>query len=180
VKKTKHSAPGHHEEKVMDTASGNPESVMENDQQKALLAWATASIEQFTHQKGPAEHFGQMLDWVAHFTREHFGFQRRLLNECSQQREYLMSRVEVHCDFRRKLAQLYMDSMHGDSTVPERLRALCNELLQDAQAQDQAFSEIVRGSGASPKVRKTPRQRPLAQEAAKLFETAPRTSTSSL
>ncbi len=158
----------------MDSVSGNPESVLENDQQKALLAWATASIEQLTHHKGPMEHFGQMLDWVAYFTREHFGFQRRLLNECSQQREYLMSRMEVQCDFRRKLAQLYVDSMHGDTTVPERLRALCQELLQDAQAQEQAFSEIVCGSDASPKVRKTPRQRPLAQEAAKIFDAAPR------
>ncbi|MDD5295302.1 MAG: hypothetical protein PHU46_00180 [Rhodocyclaceae bacterium] len=154
----------------MDQGTSSPEGLQEHDRQKALLAWATASIEQFAHRQGPMDHFGQMLDWVAYFTREHFGFQQRLLNECSQQRDYLMSRVAAHCDFRRELAQLYMDSMHGDATVPERLRTLCHELMQDAQAQEQAFADIVRGSGASLKVRKTPRQRPLAQEAAKLFE----------
>jgi hypothetical protein len=154
----------------MGIGIGSPDGVAENDQQKALLTWATARIDQLANEKGAREHLGELLDWVAYFTREHFGFQQRLLNECSQYREYLLSRVAVHCEFRRKLAQLCVDMMRRDSTVPERLRSLCHELLQDGQAHDEVFSEIVRKGGADPKLRKKPRRGQVAVEAAHLFK----------
>jgi hypothetical protein len=150
----------------IDGVDGAKESNSEN----ALLAWATARIDQLVNEKSAGEHLCELIDWIAYFTREHFGFQQRLLKECSQHREYLLNRVAVHCEFRRNLSRLCIDMMRGDPTVLERLRSLCHELQQDAQAHDQGIFEIVRNGGASPKLRKKRRRGQLAVEAARLFE----------
>jgi hypothetical protein len=156
----------------MDMGVGvrSPGAIDENNQQKALLAWATDRIDHLANDYGQAQRLGELLDWLAYFTREHFGLQQRLLNECSKQREYLLDRVNVHCRFRRRLAQLCIDTMRRDPSVPERLCALCHDLLADAQAQQDVLANIVREAAVGPKLRKKPRHGELATLATELFE----------
>lgn len=143
--------------------------IEENAQQQALLAWATERVDLLASQGSGAEYLGQLLDWLAYFTREHFGFQQRLLNECSQHRDYLLNRVAVHCEFRRRLAQLCIDTMRRDPSAPERLRVLCHDLLSDAQAQHETLSELMRNSMTGLRLRKNPRRGELATTATQLF-----------
>lgn len=144
--------------------------IAENDRQNALLASAAAKIDQAATTRDAREQVGDLLDWLAYFTREHFGFQQRLLNECSQHREYLLSRMAVHGEFRRRLAQLCVDTMRGDATVPQRMRALCQELQEDARAHDAVFVSILRDDGVSPRLRRKPRRGHIPVEAGPQFE----------
>jgi len=157
---------------------GNLGGIDENNRQQALLAWATERIDQFTRDYSQAQHIGEFLDWLAYFTREHFGLQQRLLNECSRQQEYLLDRVKVHCEFRRRLAQLCIDSMRRDPSVGERLNALCHDLLADARAQQETLADIVREAAVPPRARRRPRHAELATQATQLFDssTAPATT----
>jgi hypothetical protein len=139
--------------------------IAEHDRQNALLASAAARIDPATNIREAREQVVDLLDWLAYFTREHFGFQQRLLNECSQHREYLLNRMAIHNEFRRRLAQLCLDTMRGDATVPARMRALCEELQDDARAHDDVFASILRNDGASPKLRRKPRRGPISVEA---------------
>lgn len=154
----------------MDASAKGADGIRENHRHNELLAWATTRIDQLTSGECARQQLCEMLDWMAYFTREHFGFQQRLLAECSRQREHLLNRAAVHGEFRRQLAQLCIDSTRGDPSVPERLRALCHQLLADAQAEQAAFSDLVRASGKPPRLRADRRRRPLAEEAAQQFE----------
>lgn len=158
----------------MDIGTGirSPGGVGEDNQQQALLAWATARIDELANQRGDKPQLGETLDWLAYFTREYFGFQQRMLTECSQHREYLFSRMAVHCEFRRRLAQLCVDMVRRDPTVPERLSGLCHDLLADAQAHDKMLSEILRNGEAAPRLRKKPRRGEPAAMASRVFESA--------
>lgn len=163
----------------MDVGIGvrNLKAIDESNQQKVLLAWATGKIDQLAHQRDHTLGLGEFLDWLAYFTREHFGLQQRLLNECGRQREYLLERVNVHCEFRRRLAQLCIDTMRRDPTVPERLSALCHDLLADAQAQQETLASIVREATVRPKLRQKPRHGELATLATELFHAPAPTSS---
>jgi hypothetical protein len=154
----------------MDIDIGSPDVVTENSRHQELLAWATSRIDLLAEKKSASDHLCGLLDWMAYFTREHFGFQQRLLTECSQQREYLFDRIAVYGEFRRKLAQLCLDSMRGDASVPERLRILCHELLQDAQAHQERFSDMVCNSASGPRLRRKLRRGQLVADAAQAFE----------
>jgi hypothetical protein len=154
----------------MGVGISSPGSIEENNRQNALLARATTTIDQLANGNTGAQRLGELLDWLAYFTREHFGFQRRLLNECDQQRKYLLDRMKVHGEFRRRLAQLCIDTMRHDPSVPERLCALCHDLLADAQAQQEVLAEIVREASVGPKLRRKPRQGELATLATQIFE----------
>ncbi len=143
----------------------SPTASDEHDQQKTLLSWATARIEQLAHNQRSIDNVGEWLDWMAYFTREHFGFQRRLLNEYGKQREYLLNRVAVHSEFRRKLAQLCVDALRGDPTIPARLQQLCHELLRDAQTHGDAISYIVGRAGGGARVRRSPRRGQMSLDA---------------
>jgi hypothetical protein len=142
----------------------SPEAIPANDQQEALLSWAATRIDQIRQESDFKEHLAGLLDWIAHFTRERFGFQQRLLTECSQHREYFLRRMAVHCEFRRRLYGLYIDSLYQDPTVTERLRALCRDLLQDAQAHEKAILEMLRKDGAGPRLRTKPRRGQVAAD----------------
>ncbi len=148
----------------------SPDGIGECCRHNELLAWATARIEQLTDGACARQQVCDMLDWMAYFTREHFGFQERLLAECSKQREYLSNRAAVHSEFRRQLAQLCLDSIRGDATVPARLRELCHQMLRDAHAQQEAIADLVRNSGTNTRLRANPRRGRLAVEAAQQFE----------
>lgn len=156
----------------MDIGIGvrSPRAIDESNQQKALLAWATDRIDQFANEPSYPQGLGEFLDWLAYFTREHFGLQQRLLNECSRQREYVLDRVSVHCEFRRRLAQLCVDTIRRDPSVPERLSALCHDLLADAQAQQETLASIVRDAPVRPKLRQKPRHGELATLATEIFQ----------
>jgi hypothetical protein len=143
----------------------SPEAIPANDQQQALLSWAATRIDQIRQESDFKEHLAGLLDWIAHFTRERFGFQQRLLTEYSQHRDYLLRRVAVHYDFRRRLCTLYIDSLYQDPTVTERLRALCNEILQDAQAHEKALLDLLRKEGSEPRLRTKPRRGQMAADA---------------
>ena len=152
------------------SAPENPDGIAESNQQKALMLWATANIDELANQNGAREHLCELVDWVAHFTREHFGFQQRLLNECGRNQEYLLRRMAVHGAFRRQLAQLCIDGVHGDTTVPERFRTICHEIVNDVQAQEEVFTKILCAEAPGLKLRGKPRRGQLATKAEKLFE----------
>lgn len=140
----------------IDTAS--PTSLKEYTRQLALLNWATAKLEQLSHRSGTADSINDLLDCLAYFTREHFGYQERLLKEYSSQRAYLMERMTIHGEFRHRLAHIYLDAMRGDATVAERLNALCQELWLDIQTQQEAFAEVASKAEAEPRLRRRPRR----------------------
>jgi len=148
----------------MDKAmgAGHPGGIDENNRQEALLAWATERIARLTHDFGGTRQLDGLLDWVAWFTREHFGLQQRLLTECGRRNDYLLERMRVHSEFRRRLAQLCIDTMRRDTSVAERLNALCHDLLADARAQQEKLAGIVREAAVAPKVRRKPRPGGLA------------------
>jgi hemerythrin len=147
---------------------------MEIQEQVALLRCVTAKIDRLENEKNTNyEYLGDLLDWVAHFTREHFGFEQRflqLLKEHSHYKQYVLRRVAVHLEFRKRLAQLEVDKTRQDETVPERLRSLCHELLRDVEAHEQMISKVVRKSGTGPRLRNKPRRGQLAVETGQLFE----------
>jgi hypothetical protein len=155
----------------MDTIAKGADGIRENSRHNELLAWATSRIDELANGDCARQQVCEMLDWMAHFTREHFGFQERLLAESTRQREYLMNRAAVHGEFRRQLAQLCIDSTRGDPTVPERLRALCHQLLDDAQAAQEAFAELLSTSGKPARLRADRRRLPLADEADRILAT---------
>lgn len=157
----------------MDTTSKSVDGVRENHRHNELLAWATARIDQLTSGDCARQQVCEMVNWMAFFTREHFGFQERLLAETTRQREYLSSRAVAHGEFRRRLAQLCVDGARGDQTVPERLRALCHDILEDARIQQETFSEIVTAGGKGERLRIDPRRERLAIEALRMFDTNP-------
>jgi hypothetical protein len=154
----------------MDASAKGADGIRENRRHNEVLAWAISRIDQITSGECARQQLCGMLDWMAYFTREHFGFQQRLLAECSRQREHLLMRAAVHGEFRRQLARLCIDGTRGDPSVPERLRALCHQLLADAQAEQAAFSDLVRAGGKPARLRADRRRRPLAEEAAQEFE----------
>jgi hypothetical protein len=149
--------------------AGNLRVIDENMRQKALLAWATSRIDQMAA-PAQARQLDDLVDWLAYFTREFFGFQRRLLSECGQQNEYLFGRIAAHSEFRRRLARLSLDTVRCDPSVPERLRSLCHDLLADAEANDQKLSEIFGSGIAALKLRRQPRRAQPATRATQLFE----------
>jgi hemerythrin len=164
----------------MATNFSPPGGIEEDQDHRQFLAWATSQVDRLASERGAADSLCELLDWVAYFTREHFGFQERLLNECSQQREHVINRVAVHLEFRKKLAQLCVDSMRRDPTVSERLRSLCHELLDDTMQQHAVFSDLV-GSACGtvgPRLRRKPRQGQLAIDAASMLEAQVRQSAS--
>lgn len=155
----------------MDTTVKGADGIRENHRHNELLAWATARIDQLTSGDCARHQVCELVDWMAFFTREHFGFQERLLAESARQREYLSNRAAVHGEFRRRLAQLCVDGTRGDRTVPERLRELCHDILEDARIQQDAFSELVTAGGKRTRLRTDPRRERLAIEALQMFDT---------
>jgi hemerythrin len=152
----------------MDTTVKGADGILENSRHNELLAWATARIDQLTSGECARHQVNELLDWMAYFTREHFGFQERLLAQCGRHYDHLVNRAAVHLEFRRQLAQLCIDATRGDATVPERLRELCHKLLEDSRAEQEAFSELMKVSGSNPRLR-ADRRRALADDAADYF-----------
>lgn len=141
------------------TDRGSLDHVSDFDEHQALLHWATTRIDQLAHENDAREHLGTLVDWIAHFTRERFGFQQRLLTESRQQRDWVLRRITVHGEFRKRLARVCIASMFEDpARVTEQLRALCDDLLADAQTQEKLLSEVVGQCGAVPRLRHKPRQ----------------------
>jgi hemerythrin len=154
---------------VKETAS--PAGTTDNDRQIALLNWATTKLDNIAGHHSTQDNVSELLDCMAYFTREHFGFQERLLKDCSEHRAYLMERMAVHGEFRRRLAQIYLDAMRGDLTVAQRLSSLCHEIWLDIQTQQEAFAKIVGNRGEAPKTRRKTRPAAIPFRNALRFDT---------
>jgi hemerythrin len=133
----------------MVTEAATPAGKNENDRQIALLNWTATKLDNIAGHRSTRDNLSELLDCMAYFTREHFGFQERLLKDSSEHRTYLMERMAVHGEFRRRLAQIYLNAMRGDLTVAEQLSSLCHEIWLDIQTQQEAFAKIV-GTGEKP------------------------------
>jgi hypothetical protein len=108
---------------------------------------------------GPAgTEFEQVLDWLAAFTRRHFGQQLRLLEACCPEPAYVRERATTLVEFRRRLASLYLRSTVGEPTAAARLRLLCRDLLQDAECHDRRWQQLAAVGSAGVGVRRRPRR----------------------
>lgn len=132
-------------------------STREADRQLALLNWALTKIDRIAARSVPCDNLDDLLDFVAHFTREYFGYQERLLQEAAAHHEHLIERKATHAEFRSRLARVCADAANGDATVAKRLSALCHELWLDVQTQREDFSAIVHGSDSAARLRSKPR-----------------------
>ncbi len=142
----------------MDTAvTSEVATARETDRQLALLTWARTRIDRIASQADAGERIEDLLDFMAHFTREYFGFQERLLTEAAAQREYLLDRSTAHAEIRGRLAQIYADAVNGDPGAAKRLSGLCHELWLDIQTQQDEFSAVLRDGGQTPRLRQKPR-----------------------
>lgn len=142
----------------MVTEVATPTGTNDNDRQIALLNWTATKLDNLAGHRSTRDNLGELLDCMAYFTREHFGFQERLLKDCSEHRAYLMERMAVHGEFRRRLAQIYLDAMRGDLTVAERLSSLCHEIWLDIQTQQETFAKIVGTGDETHKMRRKQRK----------------------
>jgi hemerythrin len=132
-------------------------SSRESDRQLALLNWALTKIDRIAARSGPYDNLDDLLEFVAHFTREYFGYQERLLQEAATHHDHLIERKATHAEFRSRLARICADAANGEATVPRRLNALCVELWLDMQTQRDDFSAIVHSTDANPRLRSKPR-----------------------
>jgi hypothetical protein len=157
------------------TSVTSPYGIKELQEQIALLRWITAKIDRLATDAANItnpEDLNDLLEWIALFTREHFGFEQRLLRlleDYSHYGRYLAKRAAVHSSFRIQLTQLWIDKMRDDPYVSERLRSLCHELLEDAQAHDKIVAIVMQRNGAPP-LRTRPRRGQVAVETAPLGE----------
>lgn len=138
--------------KVAETASDR-----ETDRQLALLNWARTMIDRIAAEGDANDRIHDLLDFMAHFTREYFGFQERLLAASNAEHEHLLERQATHAQFRRRLAHTFADAVSGDPSVPKRLSELCHELWLDVQTQRDEFSAVVHRAGTDPMLRRHPR-----------------------
>lgn len=153
----------------MDAAQENGNAaIREIAQHNALLAWVTGRID-LQPDKVCAEFLLNLANWLAFYTREHFGLQQRLFRECCFNPE-LADRAIAQFQYRRRLAELCLDIVRGDPTVTGRMRALCHEVLSDAQIHDGPFFDFIQSKGLDPVVRKRPRPDQLHACAGHLFD----------
>ncbi len=146
----------------------NESGIDEFDRQFGLLEWTTGRLDTLPDANVRRELMQDMLDWLAHYTREYFGFQERLMREFWNP-EAFSARMNAHVMFRRKLSSLCLDMMRGDPTVAERMRALCHEMLEDAQVHDQPFVAFLRETQAPVRLRRKSRHNDPAKAAAQIF-----------
>lgn len=142
----------------MDTAvTSEVATSRETDRQIALLTWARTRIDRIASQVDAVERIEDLLDFMAHFTREYFGFQERLLSEAAAQREYLLERNAAHAEIRARLARIYADAVNGEPSAAQRLSSLCHELWLEINTQQDEFSAVLRDGSQTPRVRQKPR-----------------------
>lgn len=128
-------------------------STKEGDRQLALLNWARIRIDRLASRPDAGASVDELLDFMAHFTREYFGYQERLLKEAAAHHGHLMKRRATHAEFRRRLAHIRADAVNGHASVPARLNALCQELWLDVLTQREEFSALVQSMESPPKLR---------------------------
>jgi len=123
-----------------------------------LLATAANRIDELEVDPEAIEQVSEWLDWLAFLTREHFGMQLRVLHGCSHQREYVLERATVQAQFRRRLADLCVDALRHDGSVPGRFRAVCHDLLDDMQTQYATILAFMRSGIDLPPLRRGSRK----------------------
>jgi hypothetical protein len=93
------------------------------------------------------------MEFLAHFTRDYFGYQERLLGNSTLHVEQLAERKATHAEFQRRIARLYADAVGGDPTLPRRLNAICQELWLDVQTRRDEFSALAERPDTTPQPR---------------------------
>lgn len=74
------------------------------------------------------------LDWLAEFTRQHFSNRLQSMLGGRIERSYILHRMEMHSEIRRRLAVLCVDAtFERPSWAALRMREFCAELLIDAE-----------------------------------------------
>lgn len=147
----------------MDIAPEDDDDFAEYRQHIERIANAVKRIDELGHSTSAMRQVSECLDWFAYLTREHFGLQSRVLQHCSQHSDYLVERSAVFVEYRRKLAGLYIDATRQDGSVPDRLKSLCHDVLDDIQAQHSVFIELMRRNMGDLQLRQTPRIDPVVR-----------------
>ena len=142
--------------------------IEEFERQFGLLAWTTGRLDMLPDNKVQRELMQDMLDWLAHYTREYFGFQERLMREFWNPDSFT-ARMQAHMKFRRRLSALCLDMMRGDPTVAGRMRALCHEMLEDVQTHDQPFVDFLKETRPPIRLRRKTRHNDPEKAVAQLF-----------
>ena len=139
----------------MDTIDkvAEPVGTKEADRQFALLDWARTRIDGIANRGAPADRLDALMEFLAHFARDYFGYQERLLGSSTLHVELLAERKATHAEFQHRLAQLYADAIGGDPALPRRLNALCQELWLDVQTRRDEFSELAARPDTTPQPR---------------------------
>lgn len=114
----------------------------EADRQFALLDWARTRIDGIASRGASADRLDALMEYLAYFTRDYFGYQERLLGASTRYVEQLAERKATHAEFQRRLNRLYAEAIGGDPTLASRLNALCLELWLDVQTQRDEFSAL--------------------------------------
>jgi hypothetical protein len=127
----------------------------ESDRQFALLNWARLKLDGLAARRNTGESIDELLDFMAHFTREYFGYQERLLKEAAVDQGHLMKRKATHAEFRRRLAHIFADAVNGHADVPARLHALSHELWLDILTQREEFAALMGRTDPPPRFRES-------------------------
>ena len=130
-----------------------PVGQKEVDRQLALLDWARTRIDGIANRGAPADRIDALMEFLAHFTRDYFGYQERLLGNSTLHVEQLAERKATHAEFQHRLARLYTDAIGGDPTLPKRLNAICQELWLDVQTRRDEFSALAERPDTTPQPR---------------------------
>lgn len=130
--------------------------VKEIDEQRELLARTVERLDRLTDAEVRAELLDHFLNWLAHFTREHFGFQQRLIRMCCDGQE-LSRCMAAHGELRKQLSALCLDALRRDATVAARLRTLGHQLLDDVQTRDSGLLDQVRSKRSQVSFRRSRR-----------------------
>jgi hypothetical protein len=137
---------------VIETVA-EPVGQKEVDHQFALLDWARTRIDGIVNRGAPADRIDALIEVLAHFCRDYFGYQERLLGNSTLHLMDLAERKVTHAEFQQRLAQLYTNAIGGDPTLPGKLNALCQELWLDVQTRRDDFSALAERPDTTPQPR---------------------------
>lgn len=156
----------------MDTLANIAEvdCTKETARQRTLLDLARSRIDRLARLGQTGDGLDDLLDFMAYFTREYFGFQERILAESANHPEYLAERLATHAEFRSRLAHICADAPADNSDVIKRLSALCYELWLDLSMQQDQLTAIVRGSNTHVRLREKARMENPALKAILRFD----------
>jgi hypothetical protein len=127
-----------------------PVGLKEVDRQFELLDWARTRIDGIANHGAPADRIDALIEVLAHFCRDYFGYQERLLGNSTVHLVELAERKVTHAEFQQRLAHLYTNAIGGDPNLPRLLNALCHELWLDVQTRRDEFAALAERPDTTP------------------------------